>query len=58
MKENYDRLVNVYIDNNININHDFLYILKEKNILNIDDVSIIPHDKYLNYLEVIKNFKE
>ena len=58
MKDNYERLVNVYIDENINVHPDYLYILKEKNILKIDDVEKIEHIIYVSYLKVIEELKK
>ena len=58
MKDNYDRLVNVYINNDYYVSDDLLYVLHEKNILKIDDVDIIEHNVYAGYQKLIEELKK
>lgn len=58
MKENYERLVNVYINDDVYVSDDLLYVLREKNIIKIDDVDIIEHNVYSGYIKLIEELKK
>ncbi len=51
MLNDYEKLVNVFIDEYEDKINDFVYIAKEQNIRSIKSIEIISHEEYLQFID-------
>lgn len=51
------KMVEVYLDEELETTRDFVYIAKEKNIRTIKDLAILEHKEYENIMQVLYNEK-